>query len=604
MPFFFEWADVPQKIQIPSGEPLRDVGPHTGQLIHGQSRLEVSRSTSLEVLKHAVETSEGQALHPPIWVVVDGYLQAMGEATESNLADTPADRIACLIREQGLKGLDSVSGCFVIAVIESGSGRVFLRRDRLGGRTAYWHKGVDRFIVGSSSSEVAKSLPRATADEQWLSHWFGLRWPGRPGLSAFEGVVELLPGEEVIFADQSVERRRRPFQFGATAPSKESGDWIDRFNRVFRESVSACLTADSRTAMMLSGGMDSGPTACVAAECLGDQDRTLNVVSWGLPGSAECDEAAYIRELARYLQHPLDLFDGTSHSPYDRLDTGLIHADFPTFNVFRGLVLECYRRAEASGSSVILNAACGDRVYPPRNTQLADLWDRGHWASAARFLAERFRARGPSGTWRDPNFRYWAKRFAGPFRSRRDRPPPEWLQPSAVGSLPDHSPWPAEAQMHELPEFAEQLIGQAMAGGLAHENAFSQRYGLDRRDPFHNEALVRLMLQMPVSMSFRGGTDKWVMREAMRGKMPESFRTKGRTGLLNSFLEEGFSRNRGRLEDFLFREHKGWQEWVRPEYVRSALRDHNPPDKGRMVVGQCVGYSLWLQRLGEEGVVG
>ena len=90
-----------------------------------------------------------------------------------------------------------------------------------------------------------------------------------------------------------------------------------------------------------------------------------------------------------------------------------------------------------------------------------------------------------------------------------------------------------------------------MPGQMTHENLFSQRYGVERRDPFQNEALVKLMLEMPVSMSFRDGMDKWVMREAMRGRMPEKLRTKGRTGLLNSFLQMGFERNREKLKRFL-----------------------------------------------------
>ena len=213
----------------------------------------------------------------------------------------------------------------------------------------------------------------------------------------------------------------------------------------------------------------------------------------------------------------------------------------------------------------------------------------------------KLRALGLSGTWRDPNFRHWAGRPLRRLRHRRV-PPPEWLTKAAIDCLPETDRWPPEADRHPLPEYASHLIGQAMAWGIAHENLFSQRYGVERRDPFQNEALVKLMLEMPVSMSFRDGMDKWVMREAMRGWMPEKLRTKGRTGLLNSFLQMGFERNREKLKRFLLEEHTDWQRWVRRDYVRDVLEGRIDSERGLLVIGNCVGYSLWLRRLEEEGI--
>jgi len=536
-----------------------------------------------------------------IWILAEGYLDESRDSRCDTAPRSTATAIASLVSEQGYAAVEGLSGCFIAAIVFPQTGRIIVFRDRVGGRTAYWYHTGDAFGVATSSSLLAQRLPEIGLNAQWLAHWFGAGWPIRPALTPFSGIHELLPGERLEFADGRVKRHRRPFEMPEVPPRALRDDWVERFRTTFADSVNVCLPEHDDVAVMLSGGMDSGPVAAVAARSQHERGRSLTAVSWSLPAAPNADESDYIRKLAGALEIPLDLFDAGDCVPYDRLSTDLVVADFPTFNFYREMILRCYERAAARGLRVILNAAKGDLIYPPRSTQLADLWTRRDALSFARFIFVKLRTLGLSGTWQDANFRHFVSRLLTPLR-RRESSPPEWLTPYAAGCQPDRGQWPPEASSHRLPEYASHLIGQAMAWGIAHENLFSQRFGVERRDPFQNEALVRLMLEMPVSVSFRDGTDKWVMREAMRGRIPEDLRTKGRTGLLNSFLKQGFERNREKLRCFLFMENTEWQAWVRPQFVRDVLDDRDASGRGQMVVCNCVGYSLWLKRLQEEGI--
>ena len=108
------------------------------------------------------------------------------------------------------------------------------------------------------------------------------------------------------------------------------------------------------------------------------------------------------------------------------------------------------------------------------------------------------------------------------------------------------------------------------------------------------------MLDLPVSFSYREGMDKWIMRQAMKGRMPDSLRLKQRTGLLHALFHAGWNARRQKLHRLLFEEQKEWQRYVRPEPVRKALQ--TPIESGRrpdrrimMVTVQCVGHALWRQ---------
>jgi asparagine synthase (glutamine-hydrolysing) len=497
--------------------------------------------------------------------------------------------------------LDRLSGCFVIVIAWPSSGRVVVYRDRLGGRTAYWHRDNQRILLSSSAGMIAGALGRVSLDREWLAHWFGLGWPALPALTPFSSIRELLPGEQLEIADRRIHRHRAPFKMPVSAQARSSSEWLALFNSTFTDSVHACLDPEGSTALMLSGGLDSGPTAVVAANLLSGERRSLTAVSWSLPSIPDADESERIQGLAAALDLRCESFDGGDYVPYRRLTTDLVVADFPTFNFYREIILLCYEHAARLGISVILNAARGDLIYPPGNMRLADLWARGERGAFLSSLLRRFQILGWSGTWRDPSFRYWLRRLIQPLWSRRQSPP-KWLAHSALVHLPEVDLWPVEVKQHPLPQYAARLIGSAMAWGTAHENLFSQRFGVERRDPFQNEALVRLMLQMPVSMSVRDGTDKWIMREAMRGRMPERFRIVGRTGLLNGFLRLGFEQNREHLRRFLFSKNTDWQAWVRPEFVGAVLDDRDVSEQGQMILGKCVGYSLWLKRLEIEGI--
>jgi asparagine synthase (glutamine-hydrolysing) len=53
---------------------------------------------------------------------------------------------------------------------------------------------------------------------------------------------------------------------------------------------------------------------------------------------------------------------------------------------------------------------------------------------------------------------------------------------------------------------------------------------LEMRYPFLHRPLVEFALQLPISMKVRPGMHKWILREAMRGILPESVRTRTTKG--------------------------------------------------------------------------
>lgn len=547
-----------------------------------------------------VSTSTDRDDAQPWQVAFDGYLANAAElcrllprpsATEEL---SPADLAAALLAAHGDKVLHRLVGCFALAAIQDQGLRVIAVRDRLGGRTLYRPRSSASGLVLSTRSAWVQDLGgrRFEPDPVFLASHFGLRNAPRPGHSAFAGVQELLPGELLRSEDGRLSSERPQLDLSSDFDYRRPADCVARFLELFQQAVATTLPPRGDVACMLSGGLDSGPVAMIADRQLAARGQRLLAVSWHLGGCAEADERQWIMLAGGRLRHPPSLFDGSELLPFASFDDELISPELPFYNAFRPLVLACYQRAAASGCSVILNGNAGDSLYPPYRLLDIDRLRHRHFGALWHDLRRLWRLRGWQGPARDLALRHV---LARPFlRLRPQHSAPDWLKPELREHWCAAEAWPPEAATHTYPEYARQLFGPAMAFGRAHESEFPNRFGVDRRDPFHDEALVRFMLNAPHSLSYHRGRDKWIMRRAMQGLLPNPLRIKARTGLLTPFFAAGLQQHRSQIEHLLFEQAPEWQQYVHPEPIRDMLAGKR--EQQSILLNQCIGYALWAHR--------
>jgi asparagine synthase (glutamine-hydrolysing) len=546
------------------------------------------------------------AIDQPI-IVLDGYLTG---TRSTSIVSEPSARswqaqcqwVLDLVQRHGVRALGQLQGCFVIAVIDKAQDRLIMTRDLMGGRTAYWHQSEHGTLVASRSREVAARLPCGPEpDPSFVAACFATNHHYPIGASAFRQVHELLPGETIVFGRNKTERTRARLDLPETESLSPK-----QANRIFLEKVDsatrACLPIEQDCAAMVSGGLDSGPVAILADRALAAESRALKAVSWILPTVPESDESKWIRILGQALQSGVAEFDATNLLPFSEIGPSLVCADYPILNPYRAMKERCYQWAAEQDCPVILNGNAGDWIYPRRDWLYADTWRRLGTRVLAADLLWAIRNHGIRFLLRDPAFRGMARELPGSRtlvrlmrRRRKDRFP--WLTDHANRHLSEPPHWPPETPPSHHPEYVHQLFGPRMIFGRAHEQCFSNRHGVERRDPFHDEELARFMLSLPYRASHFRDTSKNIMRVAMRGLLPDPLRTKGRTGLLNDALYAGLDANRSKLVDFLNRNDQ-WREYVHKEHLDRALARTSREYRDQHLICQCLGYSLWLKKLG------
>ena len=132
-----------------------------------------------------------------------------------------ASELSRYIAHNGFQAVEHLRGSFVVIAIASHANlpddfrnhRIDCYRSRTGGRTAYYSCGSDGFSLSDSAFRVAHSRPGpARENPAWLAEFFALSNRFMAGLSPFEDVLELLPGEHLTITGGNARSRKEAEQ--------------------------------------------------------------------------------------------------------------------------------------------------------------------------------------------------------------------------------------------------------------------------------------------------------------------------------------------------------------------------------------------------------
>ncbi len=414
--------------------------------------------------------------------------------------------------------------------------QLFVARDQMGRTALYYH--CDRETVAFCCSQralLALGLTPIVLDELYLAQYL-ISWPGYHGhRTATSAARRLAPAHTLTVTPQSVRTScywRLEDQAVVSLPARS--DYVTVLRQTFDDAVRSRLRATGPVGIMLSGGLDSSAVAATAAEQLRDCGERLTAFTAVPIGPARDDSRVFGDELplVRTIAHAAGNIDvvpvgASGVSPMDGIRWALevygapIHA---AANMF--WVLELQRQARAAGVRVLLDGARGnggiswggDPLSAPLVGQLRTLGVR-------RWTARRVRRALPESAWRQ-----LSRRRVNPDWYRASAINPEFAQRLALGQRrledPDTRPRTPRDQRLAVLKPGRTIVGSTSAelGGW---------FGIDSRDPTADARVLAFTMSVPdgIFRSPEDGSSKWLIREAMRGRVPEQVRLNRRKGL-------------------------------------------------------------------------
>jgi asparagine synthase (glutamine-hydrolysing) len=423
--------------------------------------------------------------------------------------------------EWGARLWERLRGMFAVAVWDRKHRRLVLARDRFGIKPLYYRDAGGEL---SFASEL-DALPHGDIDLDALAGFLAFNCVPGP-LSIFEDVRKLQPGELLTWEDG----RMTIETFARTGPlsirDDDEAELVEECRARLRDSVRAHLIADVPVGVLLSGGVDSGALAALAAEESSHPVRTFSI---GFE-EASFDELAGARAVAeRY---------GTLHRELVlRPDAGgLLHdlalAFDEPFADSSALPTYLVSKLAAEDVKVVLSGEGGDELFGGYYTYVADLLAQrfGPMAAALNPLAERL----PTST-RKVSFDYKAKRFT----RAANLPPLErhhgWKEifssdaraeltgrASTFDPLATYRARFDATRGHELltrlqdVDFGLYLVDDL----LTKTDRASMAWSLEARVPFMDSLLANFAFSLPAKHKVRGFSKKRLLRKAVEPLLP------------------------------------------------------------------------------------
>src|SRR5688572_23664090 len=498
-------------------------------------------------------------------------------------------------------------GMFAFGIWDAPKRRLLLVRDRLGVKPLYWARVGSRLLFASEIKAILVSgLIAARPNEAVLSEVLATRYTSGAE-TLFQGIYKLLPGHRLTFENGDV-RIQKYWDLPLDGPDPElealgDGGLIERFRELLQESVRLRLMADVPLGMFLSGGIDSSAVAALMAREVNRPIETFSVAF----ADRRFSELEYAREVARAVganSHEIVIDDTDFFGALPRLvwheDEPIAHPSSVPLHFVSALAREHVKVVLTGEGSDELLAGYGKYPRALLNWRAGGIYERLLPAGVRSTVADTIvpRLPGTVGRYARRSFLAMPRRaeamfldnFAGmPMRIQR-----ELLAPSAIGGNPYASSL----------EYFERVNGSTLNGLLyadvktylvellMKQDQMSMSTSIESRVPFLDHRLVEFAARLPDRLKLSGFTTKRILREAIRGLLPERILTRKKMGFPVPF--DGWVRGpwNSVARDVLLDRRTRERGLVNTTAVAALLDDHRT---GRRTAGDAIWALLNLE---------
>jgi asparagine synthase (glutamine-hydrolysing) len=508
---------------------------------------------------------------------IDNRSELIHDLQIQGLDETITDGTLILAAHQkwGANAPCHLIGDFAYALWDQTARQLFCARDPFGVKPFYYlHREGRAFFFGSEPKAIL-ALPEVSRDLNELAIAYHLLWMEQDTtLTPYVGLLRLPPAHAMtVTAERATLRCYWSLDAARETHFPSDLDYEAAFKALFTETVRCRLRSLTPVGSTLSGGLDSSSVTVVARQLSrGEDDARLPVFSFIFDESKECDERGYIQDVVAQggtHLHPILADQIPPLSAWEQLSP---YQDdlrcFLNFSINHAL----HRAVADAGCRVLLTGSDGDIVVSHAFHLLNELLVGGKVGPFSReLICEARRADRPVQT--------SARLLWGCIKS---------LLPASVGMAGARvrgtykTPW-KDRLMH--PDFARRMeladrlnhflnpnrrpirtvreahFRDLSFGGIAamHEEMDVQcaAVGIESRHPFFDRRLVEFCLSLPALQKRRHGQDRYIMRQALRGLLPQTVADRCDKAEFSRYARNGLLyRDRGQVERMLRQPHR------------------------------------------------
>ncbi len=438
-----------------------------------------------------------------------------------------------------------LSGQFAFALWDSKRKRLLAARDRAGEKPFYYYEGNDKLVFASEIKAllVRDDVPRRL-DLEGLDTFLTYEFIIAPH-TIFQGIRKLPPAHLMVIEGRKVSTRSYWDAPVEVDHERNETEWIEELRETLASAVESQMMSDVPLGAFLSGGIDSSSVVAYMSRA---SDRPIKTFSISF-GEGSYDESSYAREVARVFgtEHREDRIEPKAIELFDKL---IVHFDEPFADVS---LFPTYLVSEVAVQdvTVVLSGDGGDELFAGYDWYLADricrTLDRFPGRTALKALATMSEVFPP--TEKKKGLINKTKRFLTGATEPPNLEHYRWLW--HLSAAEKQELYTDELQQG-IRSFDVALPVVRALGGLNGDllnrqlyadfkifladdilvkvNRMSMATSLEARAPFLDRNVIELAFRMPGRMKLKGTTRKYILKQAMKGILPETILNRGKEG--------------------------------------------------------------------------
>ena len=556
-----------------------------------------------------------------IWITYNGEIYNHADFRDELIAKGHVYKTHCdtetilhLYEEHGAECVEHLRGMFAFAIWDVKKRELLLARDRLGVKPLYFVHDENGSLFFASEikslleAEIIKpEINFAALPDQLANHGT------TRDQTLFRGVRRLLPGHFLRWCDGTIKINKYwDVYYQPKIEAQNEKDLIAEWRDLFRQAVKLRLMADVPLGMFLSGGIDSSAIAAEMATMVDAPIKTFSVAFQ----EREANELQYARLVAEKFKTEHHEITLSPTEFFDSLPKLIWHEDEP-LGFIASVPLYFVSKLAAEHVKVVLTGEGSDEIlagYARYGKTLLNL-----------ALGKNYETVTPRA------FRGFVQSNIEnlPFAVKKKLSRTFLNLPSDIESLyfDNFAVFPRAMQSELLSAETREKIGSRLNPYLHLQNyvkqtdaaslldkllyadtktylhellmkqdQMSMATSIESRVPFLDHKLVEFTARLPEKFKLRGRTTKWILREAMRGTLPEEILSRKKMGFpvpLGNWLRGEF---KSIVDEFVLSERALERGIFQSDFVREIARRHNAGENHDERLWFLINFEIWQRQ--------
>ncbi len=537
------------------------------------------------------------------YLILKRKLISLGVSFKTN---TDSEVILASYEKWGEKCLEKFKGMFAFVIYDIEKKKFFIARDRFGIKPLYYYLDNKGFYFSSeikSFSVISSWKPKANIKTSLdFLVWSVLDHTEE---TLFDGVNQIKPGHYVnLYLDEdlnlnnNVISQRCWYNLERKLLNKNNGKNYDEF---FMHSLNEHLLSEVKIGSCLSGGLDSSSIVCNVASKDKFKDK-FNTVT------AQCelkelDETQLAKEVINKYSLKASFVMPSLEKLKNRLDEMIWHQDEPFISTSNLLQFEVFKKANENEIKVMLDGQGADESLAGYKGFIgsygAYLIKKAKFISFVKFVIS-FSSH-PQVSFKYVVFSSLGKLFPSThsfFKSfTKETNLTNFLDKKYKKILSKNPAIPVSSKNPFLDDLVNQIKRSSLPMLLHWEDRASMAHSIEARVPFLDHQLVEYSVNISEEFRFSKGHSKVALRDAQKGKVPESIlENLAKLGYVSAeefwMIKKDSNYFRDLLEDALDSLKKIIRKDLLKEYDKFLLGER----PFSYLFWRVICYSLWLKK--------